>query len=110
MGTIANYGKAQAVAQEIAAAIDVGDVEVMLVDQISDEERRQLMKEIDKEYEQLANESLAILKRLGQKLHKNDRRDLNRFADIEYSRSSANGIAGFHLGFAAALRLLGRKP
>jgi hypothetical protein len=106
--TTRNQGKAQAIARKLMTGWDVGDLENLMTEHISDEQRRKLLSQIDPQYDAIEAEASKIYTDLYKQLkQKTEKEALGRYSEIHLEMSTTEGQAGFHLGFAAALELLG---
>lgn len=105
-----SQGKAQELAREIVSGWDVGDLECLITDHMEEDERRRILAEIEPKYDALEKEMIEISRALEKCLtNKKHLKMVNRHSEIQRDLSVNEAIAEFHLGFAAALRLLGRK-
>jgi len=106
--TTRDQGKAQAVARKLMTGWDVGDLENLMTEQIPEEERRKLLSKIEPEYDAMEKDSSKLYTELHKQLKRKTHKEaLGRYSEIQLELNTAAGQAGFHLGFAAALELLG---
>ena len=108
--TTRDRGKAQEIARQIMARWDVGDLENVMTEWIEVDDKLRILSEIEPKYDALEKELIEIYGRLLKRLkNKEDRKALERHSDIQVQLLTAESICGFHLGFAAALQLLGSE-
>jgi len=101
-------GKAQEIARKLMVGWDVGDLEHLMTEHVSADEDRELLSQIEPQYDAMDAEASKIYSELQQQLDRQTGKDaLGRYAEIQLELNNAYRQAGFHLGFAAALELLG---
>jgi hypothetical protein len=106
-----DQGKAQEIARRIMSDWDVGDLENLITERVQFDDKRRILSEIDPEYDALENEAIDIYEKLLKRLqNKEDQEALRRCSDIQNELLTTESICGFHLGFAAAVELLRKKP
>jgi hypothetical protein len=106
-----NHSKAYRIAREIVKSLNPADIEWLINEHMDDAEFLAIRSAIDQDYEKDENEVCALYEQIKAALSsEEDVKLLSRYDDALHKLACAEQKAHFHLGFAAATRLMGNTP
>jgi len=109
---VGNQAKAARIARQIVKPLDVTDVECVVSGGMKyPEEHHKLYTAIRPDYAEMERRYHDLWDRLKESIDSEEvKKMLGELSDAEIDLRGAREMAWFHLGFAAALRLMGAPP
>jgi len=106
-----NHYKAYRIARELVKDIDPSDIEHTITEPMTNEEQLRILTAIEPKYDELDKRRIDICKEMSETLSIEEAKKLfGEYDEISLDLEFAKAMAWFHLGFAAASRLVSNPP
>jgi hypothetical protein len=104
-----NHARAERIAREIVKPLDVGDIESLVTADFNAEVYDELYTAVDSDYPEIQKQLDDLDQRIDALQDEEAKKLCGEYSKALRDLDWPHTMAWFHLGFAAALRLLGRK-